>query len=219
MFGKIIDQYNSDMFFKKKKTMNDSLNNNTDTSKDNSDNMAQNAEIDEALANVLNTDDSRTGSNPLEESNDEGMEKLQAELDEMKDKHLRLIAEFDNFRRRSAKERVELTQTAGKEIVQSLLVVLDDMGRAEKQLETTSDITAMKEGLALVFGKLRSILQSKGLKAMEAQNAEFDADLHEAITEIPAPNEAMKGKVIDVVEPGYYLNDKLIRYAKVVVGN
>ena len=181
--------------------------------------MAHNEEMDEALANVLNTDDSRAGGSILEEGNEEAITKLQAELAEIKDKHLRLIAEFDNFRRRTAKERIEEKQTAGKDIIQSLLVVLDDLGRAEKQIETTTDITAIKEGLSLVFNKLRHTLQQKGLKAMEATNEEFNADLHEAITEIPAPTEEMKGKIIDVVEPGYYLNDKLIRYAKVVVGN
>ncbi len=195
--------------------MSDNINNNSA----NGDNLAHNEEMDEALGNVLNTDDSAHGNEVLSEGNEEELVKLQAELDEMKDKHLRMIAEFDNFRRRTAKERVELTQTAGKEIIQSLLVVLDDMGRAEKQIEKAADINAMKEGMLLVFNKLRTVLHSKGLKPMEAVNEEFNADLHEAITEIPAPNEKMKGKVIDMVEPGYYLNDKLIRHAKVVVGN
>lgn len=183
-----------------------------------SDNMAQNEAMDEALGNVLNADDSRHGNEPLSEGADEEVEKCKAELDEMKDKHLRLIAEFDNFRRRTAKERIEQTQTAGKEIIESLLVVLDDMSRAEKQLEKSADVASVKEGTMLVFNKLRSILQGRGLKAMDATNAEFNADLHEAITEIPAPKPDMVGKVIDTVEPGYYLNDKLIRFAKVVVG-
>lgn len=215
-FGKIIDYYNSIMFFKKKKSMSDDIkvtHNNTD------DNLAHNEEMDEALGNVLNTDDSAHGGNTLSEGNDEEVVKIQAELDEMKDKHLRMIAEFDNFRRRTAKERIEANQLAGKDIISSLLVVLDDMSRAEKQIEKASDVAAIKEGISLVFNKLRSILQSKGLKAMDAVNEEFNADLHEALTEIPAPNAKMKGKVIDMVEPGYYLNDKLIRHAKVVVGN
>ncbi len=190
-----------------------------DTNNNSGDNLAHNEEMEEVLGNVLNTDDSRHGNDPLSEGNDEEIAKIQAELEEVKDKHLRLIAEFDNFRRRSAKERIEMTQLAGKEIIQSLLVVLDDMGRAEKQIEKATDVAAVKEGVHLVFSKLRTVLQHKGLKAMEAINEEFNADLHEAITEIPAPNEQMKGKVIDMVEPGYYLNDKLIRHAKVVVGN
>ena len=184
---------------------------------ENADNMSQNEGMDEALSNVLNADDSRAGSEPSE-SNDGEVEKLAAELAELKDKHLRLVAEFDNFRRRNAKERIELVQTAGKDIIESLLVVLDDVDRASKQLETTTDIQILKEGVSLVFNKMRLIMQQKGLRVMEAMNEDFNPDLHEAITEIPAPNEAMKGKVMDVVEAGYYLNDKLIRHAKVVVG-
>jgi len=197
--------------------MSDKTTNNTNIGNENADNMAQNEEMDEVLSNVLNADDSRAGSE-LAESNDDETEKLQAEIAELKDKHLRMVAEFDNFRRRNAKERVELSQTAGKEIIQSLLVVLDDMDRASKQLETTTDLKILKEGITLVFNKLRTIMQQKGLKVMDAMKQEFNPDLHEAITEIPAPNEKMKGKVMDVVEPGYYLNDKLIRHAKVVVG-
>ena len=142
-----------------------------------------------------------------------------AELEAMKDKHLRLVAEFENYKRRNAKERIELIQTAGKEVIQSLLDVLDDCDRAQKQLEASATETALKEGLLLVFNKLRNTLQLRGLKAMDTQHVEFNADLHEAITEIPAPTEDLKGKVIDEVTRGYYLNDKIIRHAKVVVGN
>lgn len=184
----------------------------------NTDNLAQNEHMEENLSQEINMDDSGEMGAALPESNDGEAGKLKAELDEMKDKHIRLMAEFDNFRRRMAKERIELTQTAGKEIVQSLLVVMDDVERAEKQIAATDDVTSIKEGIALVFNKLKTTMLQKGLKAMEAKNEEFNPDLHEAITEIPAPNEAMVGKVIDVVEQGYYLNDKLIRHAKVVVG-
>ena len=190
---------------------------NSNSTNENADNLSQSEAMDEALSNVLNADDSRAGSE-LSEGNDEEIEKLQAEIAELKDKHLRMVAEFDNFRRRTAKERMELTQTAGKDIIQSLLVVLDDVDRAAKQLDTTTDINIMKEGVSLVFNKFRTIMLSKGLKVMEAANEEFNADLHEAITEIPAPNPKMVGKIMDVVEAGYYLNDKLIRHAKVVVG-
>lgn len=197
--------------------MSEKTTNSTNNSNANPDNMAQNEEMDELLSNVLNADDSRAGSD-LPESNDDEVEKLKAEVAELKDKHLRMVAEFDNFRRRNAKERIELVQTAGKETIQSLLVVLDDVDRASKQLDSTTDIAILKEGISLVFAKFRSIMQQKGLKAMEAMNEEFNPDLHEAITEIPAPNPKMVGKVLDVVEAGYYLNDKLIRHAKVVVG-
>ncbi|MES2892831.1 MAG: nucleotide exchange factor GrpE [Bacteroidota bacterium] len=154
-------------------------------------------------------------SNPEPEN---AVDKIQAELDEQKDKYMRLFAEFDNYKRRSAKERMELIQTAGKEVIMSLLEVLDDSERAEKQLQKSNDVAQIKEGIQLVFNKLRSTLQSKGVKPMESINSDFDVEKHEAITEIPAPTPALAGKVVDEVQKGYYLNDKLIRFAKVVVG-
>jgi molecular chaperone GrpE len=155
-------------------------------------------------------------SNPIDE--DSELEKLQKDAAEWKDKYIRLVAEFDNFRKRNAKERIELMQTAGKDVIVSLLDVLDDSERAQKQIETSMDVNANKEGVLLVFNKLRSSLQSRGLKAMESIQKEFNPDLHEAITEVPAPNDSLKGKVLDEVQKGYYLNDKIIRFAKVVVG-
>jgi len=146
------------------------------------------------------------------------VEKLEADVAETRDKYLRLVAEFDNFRKRTSKEKLELIQTAGKEVISALLEVLDDADRAQKQLETATDISNAREGLKLVFNKLRTILQAKGLKPMESIGSDFDPDKHEAITEIPAPSENLKGKVLDEVEKGYYLNDKIIRFAKVVVG-
>lgn len=168
----------------------------------------------------INTDENLSGTTHLNEplGEESELEKLKAELQESKDKYLRQAAEFDNFRRRSTRERQELTLTAGREVIVKLLDVLDDCDRAQKQLETTTDITQLKEGVNLVFGKLRSVLQGKGLKAMETIGQEFNADLHEAITEIPAPADNLKGKVVDEVTKGYYLNDKIIRHAKVVVG-
>lgn len=180
--------------------------------------------LDTQRSHGLNLDDQVSGSQGLDASDlsdDDSSEAddLRALLEEAKDKHLRLAAEFENFKRRTTKERMELFQTAGRDVIQSLLPALDDMERASKTLETAVDVTSVKEGLTLVFGKLKNILQSKGLKAMDSGGQPFDAELHEAITEVPAPTEALKGKVIDVVEAGYYLNDKLIRHAKVVVGN
>ena len=193
-----------------------------DVMNEQNDNMAQDNmnEAEERLANELNVDDSLPGTTHLDDEigEESELEKLSQELSEAKDKYLRLVAEFDNFRRRNAKERVDLIQTAGKDIVQSLLVVLDDTDRASKQMETSIDIEATKEGVTLVFNKLRTILQQKGLKKMESISHPFDPDLHEAITEIPAPSEELKGKVVDEIEPGYYLKDKLIRQAKVIVG-
>ena len=155
-------------------------------------------------------------SDPIEDVGE--LEKTQFELQEMKDKYLRLVAEFDNFRKRNAKERIELIQTAGKDIITSLLDVLDDSERAQKQLESGSDIKTQQEGVILVFNKLKNLLTAKGLRSMQSIGQDFDADKHEAITEIPAPSGDMKGKVVDEVQKGYYLNDKIIRYAKVVVG-
>jgi len=153
---------------------------------------------------------------PTEETSEAIIEKLQKEIDEQKDKYLRLVAEFDNFRRRTAKERIELIQTAGKEIIVSLLDVLDDCDRAEKQIKSSA-ADQSNEGTFLVFNKLRTMLQQKGLTAMESVNQDFDVEKHEAISEAALSPE-MKGKVIDEMVKGYYLNDKIIRFAKVVVG-
>ncbi|MEY4629193.1 MAG: hypothetical protein RLZZ595_1519 [Bacteroidota bacterium] len=143
---------------------------------------------------------------------------LKKELEEQKEKFLRLYADFDNFKRRSAKERVDLIQTAGREVIQSLLEVMDDCDRAERQMQKSDDLIQIKEGIQLVFSKLRNTMQSKGLKEMKTIGEEFNPDFHEAITEIPVPDEKMKGKVVDEVEKGYSLGDKIIRFAKVVVG-
>lgn len=146
------------------------------------------------------------------------LDQAKVDLAEQKDKYLRLMAEFDNFKRRTAKERMDLIQTAGKDVIVSLLDVLDDCDRAEKQLNGSDDITVQKEGVQLVFNKIRSTMQAKGLVAMESIGKDFDVELHEAITEVPVPNEKQKGKVIDEVTKGYLLNEKIIRFAKVVVG-
>lgn len=145
-------------------------------------------------------------------------EKLQQDNTALNDKYLRLFAEFDNYKRRTQKERVELLQTAGKDIIVSLLSVLDDFERAIKATENTTDVEAVREGILLVQQKLKGILTQRGLKEINSKDEPFDTDLHEAITQIPAPTEELKGKVIDEVQKGYTLNDKVIRYAKVVVG-
>ncbi len=166
----------------------------------------------------INSDSEIPGSNHLSNDgfNDE-QEKLQNELEEQKDKYLRLLAEFDNFKRRTYKEKTELIQTAGKDIITALLEVMDDFDRAEKQMEKVADAAQLKEGTKLVVTKFRNILHQKGVKPMESINSDFDVEKHEAITEVEA-GDKMKGKVVDEVEKGYYLNDKLIRFAKVVVG-
>jgi molecular chaperone GrpE len=186
-----------------------------------SNNVAHEQNIDDAAIN-FNSDDSLAGTTHLNDEmtneEDEKLQQLENQLKESNDKYLRLVAEFDNFRKRNAKERIELTKSAGEDIIKSLLDVVDDSERAAKQMETSEDLPLIKEGISLVFNKLKNILHNKGLKAMESKEQDFDTELHEAITEIPAPSEDLKGKVIDEVQKGYYLNDKIIRHAKVIVG-
>ena len=167
----------------------------------------------------INSDSDVPGNSHLSNPESENItDKLQAELEEQKDKYIRLFAEFDNFKKRNAKERYELMQTAGRDVITSMLDVLDDCDRAEKQMQSSEDLEQIKQGVALVFNKLRTTLQSKGLKAMDSIATTFDVEKHEAITEIPAPTEELKDKVVDEITKGYYLNDKIIRFAKVVVG-
>lgn len=182
--------------------------------KSNNNNTPNNEGID------INTDENQSGTTHLNEpvGEESELEKLKSELEDAKDKYLRKVAEFDNFKRRSAKERMELIQTAGRDVITSLLEVLDDCDRAQKQLETSGDSEVIKEGVMLVFNKLRNTMYARGVRPMEALHQDFNPDLHEAITEVPAPTAALVGKVVDEVVKGYYLNDKIIRHAKVVVG-
>lgn len=168
---------------------------------------------------ILNSENEGSIASEIEETAPlSEVDQLKLDLADQKDKYLRLMAEFENFKRRTAKERVDLIQTAGKDVIVSLLDVMDDCDRAEKQLNGTDDIALQKEGIQLVFNKIRTTLHAKGLKAMESIDQAFDVELHEAITEVPVPDDSKKGKVIDEVTKGYYLNDKIIRFAKVVVG-
>ena len=145
-------------------------------------------------------------------------QKLIAEVAESKDKYLRLYSEFDNYRRRTSKEKLELMQIAGERIIVSLLSVLDDFNRAEQSLES-SDANALAEGIKLISDKFSKILDTEGLKLMETKpGTKFDTELHEAVTQIPAPSKKLKGKIVDTIERGYFLGDKVIRHAKVVIG-
>ena len=141
-----------------------------------------------------------------------------AELVDLKDKYLRLAAEFENYKRRTTKERIELFKTASQELMVALLPVLDDFERARNATAVTTDANAVRESIEIIQSKLNKTLQQKGLTAMEAKGGDFDAELHEAITQIPAPSDDLKGKIVDEVEKGYYLGDKVIRHAKVVLG-
>lgn len=141
------------------------------------------------------------------------------EIKALNDKYLRLYSEFDNFRRRTQKEKIELYKTAGEDIFKSLIPIMDDFERAKKSMEETQDYQSLKEGVDLIFNKFLSVFKSNGLEPMESPiGKDFDSELHEAVTQIPAPEEKLKGKVVDEIEKGYILKEKVIRYAKVVVG-
>ncbi|WP_124980867.1 nucleotide exchange factor GrpE [Nonlabens xiamenensis] len=153
-----------------------------------------------------------------EEDNKSETEKLQEQIQAEKDKYIRLFAEFENFKRRTAKERIELFKTAGEGVLKDMLPVLDDFDRAMVEIKKSEDDT-LTSGVELISNKLRNTLVGKGLEQVEVKAGDtFDADVHEAITQIPAPTDDMKGKIVDVIEKGYKLGDKIIRYPKVVIG-
>ena len=205
------------MFSKKKKNDNETTN-----MENNAEAQVTNEETTAAQTAAAEQGGAESGA---EETNTEATpelsveEKLKQENAALNDKYLRLFAEFDNYKRRTQKERIELLQTAGKDVIVSLLTILDDFDRANKAAETAVEVGPIKEGVQLVHNKLMSVLGQKGLKVMESINTPFDTDLHEAITKVPAPSEELKGKVIDELEKGYTLNEKVIRFAKVVVGS
>lgn len=177
-------------------------------------------EINETENKNDSTDESYSDETGSENTNAQfsDEDKLKAEATEWHNKYLRLYAEFDNFKRRTSKERLELIQIANKDVIADLLTVLDDFERAKKSIDTSTDIVSVKEGVTLIQHKLKSILNQKGLKEMESLGQVFNADMHEGITSIPAPSEKLKGKVVDELEKGYFLNDKVIRFAKVIIG-
>lgn len=182
-------------------------------------NNATNASEEEGLNEEKETSNEdqtvKTDESAAEQTEEE---RLSAELAESKDKYLRLYSEFENFRRRTAKEKLDLIATASEDIVSNLLPVLDDFERAQES-NKEADADTMREGFGLIYNKLKNILEQKGLKPMNAgEGTEFDPELHEAITQIPAPKKKLQGKVVDVIEKGYYLGEKVIRFAKVVIG-
>ncbi len=164
--------------------------------------------------------DSPVGGLPDAEEQEAGqLAKLELELSEAKDKYLRLYSDFDNYKKRISRERIDLIKFAGQDVITSILPMLDDMERAMKAMSDAKDVEAVKEGIQLVYQKMRSIMEGNGLKAMDAAGTDFDADLHDAIANVPVNDAKQKGKVIEEIERGYYLNDKVIRHAKVIVGN
>jgi molecular chaperone GrpE len=174
----------------------------------------ENITSEETQASMESENDANT---QLDQEN--SVEKLESELAEAKDKFIRLYSEFENYRRRTAKERLELIETSTQGLMVALLPVLDDFDRAGKSFENATEVSSLKDGLTLVSQKFARTLEQKGLKKMEvAKGDEFTTELHEAITQIPVDDEGLKGKVVDVVENGYYLGEKVIRFAKVVIG-
>ena len=149
---------------------------------------------------------------------EEQLEQAESELLELKDKHIRLQAEFDNYRKRTLKERMELLKTASESLLISILPVIDDFDRAVQTLDKVEEEGHLKDGVLLIYNKFQDFLKQNGVKEIEAKDQTFDTDLHEAITKIPAPTKDLKGKIVDVVQKGYYLNDKIIRFSKVVIG-
>ena len=153
------------------------------------------------------------------EKNKKKKEKSDKEkLAELQDKYLRLTAEYDNYRKRTLKEKMELTKSAGEDILKGLLPIMDDFERALQTIDETGENQAMKDGIYLIYNKFKDFLKQQGIQEIEAQDKDFDTDKHEAVSKVPAQSEDMKGKVVDVVQKGYYLNDKVLRFAKVVVG-
>jgi len=154
------------------------------------------------------------------EEKEEPKKELTAEekLAELQDRYLRLSAEYDNFRKRTLKEKIDLQKRANENLLQAILPVADDFDRAMQSVDEAKDIEAVKEGMKLISGKFSAFLNQQGVKEIKAVNKEFDTDLHEAITKIPAPSKKLKGKVVDVVQKGYFLNDKVLRFSKVVIG-
>jgi len=162
------------------------------------------------------------GEEPEEEISEkvDEVDQLKVDLEEAKDKYLRLYSEFENFRRRTAKERLDLISSASADLMSALLPVIDDFERAHNAFDEKSEAKTVKEGYDLIYNKLKNIIEQKGLKAMDLKAGDdFDPEFHEAITQIPAPEDKLKGKIVDVIEKGYLLNDKVVRFAKVVTGS
>ena len=153
-----------------------------------------------------------------EEQLEKELEEAQTAIEEQKDKYLRLSAEFDNYRKRTIKEKAELILNGGEKSISSILPVIDDFERAIKTMETAKDVKAVKEGVELIYNKFMAVMAQNGVKVIETKDQPLDTDYHEAIAVIPAPSEEQKGKILDCVQTGYTLNDKVIRHAKVVVG-
>ena len=164
------------------------------------------------------TDSKKAPKKTKKPKTEEKLEELGKKLEEINDKYLRLSAEFDNYRKRTLKEKSELIKTAGESILINLLPVIDDFDRAMQSITEAKDVDALKSGMELIYNKFKEFLTQNGVNEIEAMHKDFDTDLHEAVTNIPAPSEELKDKIVDVIQKGYLLNDKVIRYSKAVVG-
>lgn len=176
-------------------------------------------EMVENMTENQQSEDSKPIETPVEDVPEPCAEDiLRQQLNDMNDKYIRLVAEFDNYKKRTLRERMDLIKSAGEDILKEILPVVDDFERALQNIDKAKDVEAVKSGIGLIYGKFNEFLKQKGITQIEALNAEFDTDKHEAITKIPAPTDELKGKVVDVVKKGYVLNDKVIRFAQVVIG-
>lgn len=172
----------------------------------------------EAIENEVIETPEQEQQTEISDQSAQQIEELTQQCADLNDKNLRLMAEFDNYRKRTLKERSDLIKTAGENILSNMLPLVDDFERALKAMETSEDVNAVKEGVDLIYNKFVAFLMQNGVKAIPTENETFDTDLHEAITTFPAPSEDLKGKIVDCVSKGYTLNDKVIRFSKVVVG-
>jgi molecular chaperone GrpE len=205
----------------KEKTVNSEAASDTEEVKNKEVPVEDGSEVQEEVDEIQVKDEkvSEESGEPDEPAEEDEVEKLKAELQEAKDKYLRLYSEFENFRRRTAKEKLDMITTANEGLIVSLLPVMDDFERAQKALEESEDHKASKEGFDLIHNKFKNVLTQKGLKPMEdKKGTEFNTEFHEAISQMPVDKKKLKGKVIDVVEKGYFLDEKVIRFAKVVIG-
>jgi molecular chaperone GrpE len=178
----------------------------------------ENETVNENNEQNESTQEVQDETSQVKDPKDTKIAELEAKVSELNDKYLRLYSEFDNFRKRTVKEKSELIQAGGEDVFKSILPVIDDFERAIKSNSETSDVKAVNDGVSLIYNKLKSTLTQKGLEEMKALGEIFNPDIHEAITNIPAPSDDMKGKVVDELEKGYSLNGKIIRFAKVVIG-
>lgn len=189
-----------------------------DQVKDLQDNISSDEETEETEKVEGDRKESGQKKSKKEKKQQKQIEELEEKVDDLNDKYLRLFSEFDNYRKRTAREKIEMSKTASEGLIKDLLPVLDDMERALVNIPEVEQNKELRQGVELIFSKFFKILQNKGLKAIEAKGLDFDTDFHEAIAKFPAPSPEQKGKVIDDTERGYLLNDKVIRFSKVVVG-